>query len=397
MRFKISYILFFVLALLYSSVRVFGGLTPRNLVTVYMFIICFWEDRRLYWDKWLTLYSIFVFFFGLSSAITGYLTPFLRRLIGFYFVAYVGYWSTIILAKKYNALPMLAKLFIFIGLLDAFFTIGQFFNISFITSLPPALGIIVDDSILDSLDTGDEAFGLSLPGIMATDVYNGYFLMVVGILSLYFLKGGFKFIALVPWGVSVVASFMVQQRGPFYILVLLSMFMLYRTLAQSKSKFKVAIIMILLFALPFAAEFFIDYLMSGDSRFNIGLASTNRDIIFQQCLTYINDHILLGGYYQSKLAPHNQILSAWIMGGLVGVVIILWMVVSQSILSIKLAFSRITESSFVYIVFSLAFLGFTMNSMLHNAGIISGDLVLWILWGVIKDVKISKRSLARTY
>lgn len=394
MRFKILYILFFIAALLYNSIHLFGGLTPRNIMAMVMFLACVVEDRRVLWDKWFGIYLVFLLFFGLSSMLTGYLLLFIQRLVGYYFVGYVGYWSTKILLKKYNAVRLLVSLFLIIGFVDEIVTIGQFYNLPYFTIIPQYLGIGVDTELLENMDVGEAAMGLVLPGILGTDVYNGYFLMVVGILSFYFLRSGFRFIALIPWLLAVVASFMAQQRAPFYVLLIISVFILFKAVLLGKSQLKWILVVVFLALIPIGVQYLFDFLLGGDTRFNIGTESTGRDEIYQKAIDYINNNLFLGGYFDSGLAPHNMLLTAWIAGGFFGFVAIVVLTVMQLVEVLKLSLKKLGSHYFVYLLFGLAFVGFTMNSMFHNAGMTSGDFVIWTLWGAFLGYKtISEKQI----
>ena len=380
MRFKILYILFFITALLYNSFRLFGEITPRNVMTVIMFLACVIEDRRVLVDKWIGFYFLFLLFFALSSMITGYLQPFLHRLIGYFFVGWVGYGATKILVKKYDAVRLLIYLILIIGMLDSVVTMGQFFNLPYFTVIPQILGIGVDTELLESLNVGDEAFGIVLPGIMGNDVYNGYFLMVVGVLSLYYLRFGFKIIGLMPWLMAVVASFMVQQRAPFYLLLVISVVVFFKAILLGKSRIKWMFVLALLIVVPVGFNYLFDLLITGNTRYNIGLETTGRDEIYQQSMDFISNNMLFGGFFKSGLAPHNMFLTAWIAGGVFGFIAITIMTIMQITAVIRLLIKKIDNEEFVCLLFGLAFVGFTMNSMFHNAGMTSGDVVIWTLW-----------------
>lgn len=381
MRFKVLYILFLVLSILYANYRLPGGVTPRNIISVVMFVCCIIEDRRLYMDKYFGIYCVFLLFFCISSIVTGYFNLFLHRLIGYFFVAYVGYWATCILVTKYHSLHIIINTLIAIGLFDAIITIGQFYGINLITQFPSLIGISPDLDYLDGLDEGDEALGLTLPGVMPTVVYNGYYIMTVALLSLCFLKQKVNIVGLLTWGLFVVTSFMIQQRGPFYILIILSLLMMIKLASLSKSKLRHLLIFSMFLILPFALEALYSFLISGESRYSIGMAATNRDVIIRNTLSFIDEHFFLGGLFVSKLAPHNLFLNAWLMGGVFGFLSILVLTVIQCITCIKCILTCRDLDKVPCVMMGVAFLGFTMNSMLHNAGITSGSVLLWVVWG----------------
>lgn len=385
MRFKIIYILFVISGLLYANLHLPLGFTPRQAMAVVMFLACVWEKRNLFLDKWFGIYLVFVTCFAISSILTGNIIDCIRYIVGFYFVAYVGYWSSIILIRKYNGAKLFISLLMIIGMVDAFVTIGQFFNLPYLTNIPSIMLLNNDNEFLEMVEEGEEAFGFSLPGIMPSDVYNGYFFLVIGVLCLYYLRDGIKPIRLIPWLITIIASYMVQQRAAFYLLLFISLFTFFKVVLSDRSKFKWLFMLAMIMVLPFVLEYLRVFLVEGHSRFNLGLSSTNRDVVYRTAFDFIRENWMWGGKYKMNpsggASAHNLFLNAWIYGGFFGLLAILWLTVKQSIVSIK-AFAHMANSQNMFcIVSGLAFMGFTTNSMLHNASIVSGDLLIWLLWG----------------
>ena len=385
MRYKIIYSLFIIGAVLYANFRLFGSITPRHIMTIIMFLTCIVEDKRIFNDKWNSIYLVYIASFGLSSFLTDYFEPYLRYLIGFFFVAYVGYWATRILIRKYNGDRLFINLLVFIGMIDAAATIGQFFNIPLFRSIPDYMGIHVDLEFLDSFGYGEEAFGFVLPGIMPTDIINGYFLMFVCVLSLSYLRKGLNIIRLIPFAIAIIALYMVQQRSPFYLAMLASIFIFLKILSSGQSRKKRLFLFAFIIALPFMMKFVFDFLLTGEGRYNMGFEANNRDSIYRQSLEYINENFLFGGWFRLKdtfgFAPHNLFLNAWIYGGFLGFMAIVLLTTMQSISVIRAMLSKIDEKKINTLIIGVAFLCFTMNSMLHNLSTVTGDLTIWLLWG----------------
>lgn len=386
MRFKILYILFLIAAIFYPNLHLPLGVTPRNIMTVVMLVVCIVEDKKLFFDKWFGIFIIFVFGYVMSANMTGYVTTVLRYLIGFYLVGYVGYWSTIILCKKYNGSELIINTFIILGLLDVVVTIGQYYNISLLTNIPQYLNIGVGDEFLEVMEEGEEALGMNLPGLMAHPVYNGYFIGVVGILSLYYLKDGISFIKLVPWGLSVISSYMVQQRGPFYILLIISFYVIFKTIGRKGGKYKVFLQLLLIVVVPIIISLLASFLLGGSSRFSRGMDSTGRENIYRNTLSFIENNFIWGGYTKLRRegngAPHNLFLNAWVYGGFLGFLAIVWLTLKQFIMIIRLVLKSSVMLNYAFIICGMAFIGFTLNSLLHNSGIITGDIIIWTLWGI---------------
>lgn len=382
MRYKFFYSLFFIASILYSSFRLPLGVTPRNIMSLVMLVVCFYESRHFFLDKWFGIYLIFIAFFSLSSALTGYSSSFNHWFIGYFVVAYIGYWATMILIKKYDGYSLVLKLFVGIGLLDALVTVGQFYNIPFILQIPNFLGISSDVDMLAELDANDTALGLVLPGILTNDVYNGYFIMSTGILSLYFLKDGFRIFKLLPWLLFSIASFMVQQRAPFYIFMIASVAIFIKVTYITNSRYKYIYLFLLLILIPVMASYLLNFLTTSGSRFSLGMESTNRNELFAQSIQFIKDNTLIGGFFGSHIYPHNLFLGAWICGGIFGFVSIVVLTCMQFGRVFKSFFSKIRDSrNYLRMLFGMSFLSFGLNSLFHNAGLYTGDLILWILWG----------------
>ena len=389
MRYKITYIFFLIAVVLYANTRIGGlGVTPRHIMTIMMFAVCVYEDRGLFMDRYFGIYLLFVAGFGFSSAIFGYFPVFLiRDFIGFYFVAYVGYWATKILVHKYDGVQWLINTFIVMGMVDAVVTVGQLFNISIFQAIPDRIGIRLEADYVEAMEKGMDVMGLSLPGIMCNDVYNGYFLMVVSVLCLYYQKNRFNFIKLLPWMISMVALYGNQERGPLFIALAFSVFVLFKVIRSSKSQLKPLYLIMFVFISIFGVYVGLNFLLSGESRFAMGFDLTNRDSIYQHSIEYIRENFLWGGWYNllftRGFAPHNLFLNAWIYGGLVGFVAIVVLSFKQLIAVIRLIMSKLTPESMANIVIAMAFFAFALNSLLHNKSVVTGDAIIWILWGAV--------------
>ena len=383
--FKFAYAVFFIAAIFYANLRVFAFLTPRHIVTVLMFIICIVMEKKVFLDTYFKLYLVFLFSFGISSLFTGYISPYAKALIGSYFVAYVGYWSTKLLIQKYNSQQFFVNLFVIVGLVNALVTIGQFLYIPIFQALPDLLHTRMDAGFVSAVESESDLYGLAIPGLIGDDVYNGYFLMVSVIISLYYQKDGFSFLKLIPWFVLFVALYFNQERGPFFLAVLVSILILGRCISINRNSItpiKKAVFYMILFGV---GVWLVGFLSSGTSRFAKGLNVTNRDSIYSRAFEYISNHALFGGWYKfldtEHFYPHNMLINAWISGGFLGFLVVLVMTVKQFVEVARSFLSKMNSKVFSNLVVGFAFVAFTMNSMLHNASIVAGDIVAWFLWG----------------
>ncbi len=382
--FKGIYALFFIASVLYANLR-FSGITPRHLMAMVMFIECVATDKRVFLDKYFKIYLFFIFCFGISSMLTGYLAPFMNNLIGAYFVAYVGYWATKILVKKYNSLDFFINLFVIVGLLDALVTIGQFLYIPFFVTMPDILHTRTDERFQELLESERDLSGIAIPGLIGDDVYNGYFMMVTAILCLYYVRKGIGVLKLIPWLICMIASYMIQERAAFLLAIVLSVLTMNKIIFSRRSQIKMLQIVVFYLVVVVGIVYLTAFLIGGDSRFAMGLEDDDRQYLWQKAWGFIEENFLFGGWYMmldtKHIYPHNVLVNAWIYGGILGLIGIVVLLCKQMLQIIKICFLKMSAVGIANLLIGLSFAAFTLNSYYHNVSVVSGDIVVWMLWG----------------
>lgn len=377
MRFKILYILFVISSLLYGSFHILAFLTPRILMTIIMFFVCLFEDKKLYIDKYFGIYLVFISFFGFSAISGGHIGRYIQYLVGFYFTAYVGYWSTVILIRKYGGIRAFFSTLLYLGMVDAIVTISQAFNLNFFTPYLEMLHLSVDYDFLLSMGEEFDLNAVPINGIVQSPVFNGYVLMVMTLLSTSLLIKKVNISRILIFAIFFVSSFLVQQRGAFYINAVLSFFLLYRIFGITKSNKAFFLRLLLLFAVVMIIVNIGESVLVSNSRYSIGFDDTGRSEITRGTIEFVRNNWLMGGVFDLGFLPHNLFFNAIVFGGLFGGVAIYILLLLQFKKLIPSAFSN----NIVLIILSCAVIAFTMNSLLHNSSLITGDVLLWILWG----------------
>lgn len=418
--FKGLYVAFVIAVLFYGQVRLLFNLTPRHIAIATMMITCVMQGVPFPFGRIIRVYFVFIFCFILSATITDFLSD---VLITYYIAAFVGIWATKILITKYNA----GKLFLFtiiaLGLLNAIVTIGQTLGLSFTDQLISSLYLKLPEGYLDQIekdDSEDLALLLTRPGLFNSAVYNGYFHLTTGVASLMLIARKFQPLRLVPWIVITLGCICVQERAPIAVLTVLSALAFYKSISSKKNIYYLFIIFFV-FCVHFITGFIASALpvttfdttmvrpnsiaiidndesatgmqtvysrmssITKESRLaNIGLDDTGRNEIYDNTTDYLMDHPFIGGYHRLKRiyghAPHNLFLNAFIYGGLVGGFAILLILFWQSKLLWRVLRRKIIEINSVCYFAGLSYLAFTLNSLLHNKSIVTGDEFLWMLW-----------------
>lgn len=50
---------------------------------------------------------------------------------------------------------------------------------------------------------------------------------------------------------------------------------------------------------------------------------------------------------------------------------------------VKTIFKKLTNENSILFFTSIGYIAFTLNSLLHNKSIVTGDAMLWMLWAVV--------------
>lgn len=385
MRYKIAYIVFLISIIFYTNFRVVGPFTLRHIMTIMMLVICIFEDKRVFMDKYFRWYLLFIFCFGFSSLITNYLSSFLKFFIAYYFVAYVAYWATMILIKKYNGTAVLVNTFVVLGLLNALATMGQFYGIGLFNQIPEIMRIDVSKGFLELTEETDEFMGFALPGLFTGAVANGYFAMTATLLCLWYQKKGFGPIRLIPWGICMIGLYVTQQRAPFFITAALSLYILFKVMGKNTGGGIPIIRLAFIVGVVVGVSYFLAYTSSSEMRYTKGMQDRTRITLIRETWNYLLSHPIFGGRFQSRSMglrpPHNLFFNAWLYGGILGLLIIFGTTIKQVVLVAKQTIGKSFLDNYSKTIFGLAFLAYVANSMVHNQSIVTGDAVYWILFG----------------
>lgn len=381
MRFKIIYLLFIVICIVYPHAVVAGPVTFRHLISLLMLGCCIYEGFKS--DKYLYLYYAFVFFFGISSIATGFGGLFFRGLFGTYLSMIAAYAATYLLVKKYSGTNFLVWTFVSLGALNAVVTIGQFFDLSFVDDLCSFLRIEIDEKFIDKIDYY-ESEGLALPGLLGS-VDNGYFLSATALLTLYNKKCNF-YINFLLWLIVLGASFVAQERAGFMLAIAFSAYIVgehYFSKSKSAGFFALVIILIVCGSIIYS---YMDEILSSELRYTKGLDTDSRNEHRSVTWDYIINNPM-GGFLEFDSGnhehhPHNYFLNAFLYGGFFGgicVIVLLFMQIKKIIP--YLLHNRESEISQWAFIWGLMYIDYSINSMVHNASIVKGVMTFFIWWG----------------
>lgn len=369
----------FVASIMVGNGIYLGPCTTRQYCAILLSIYCFINYKLLRsYTLLLPQYLFFIFLFGLSSALDGFLSQYFKSLIALYYVSIIAYFSTIIILNKYKSLDCVFIPILSVGLINAIIIFLQYIG----NPIGYAIGSIFIDmnneSQLNHFIRMTEGNKQNLFGIMGDIVYNGYYMMIMPFILLIKSKKYNKVITHTLLIIFLIALFMVGEKSCFGITLIL-ICLLY---IHKQSNYSMKIIMIFSLAV-LALILFLSLFESNaiqDSRYLSG-NSEIRDTIKLNIYVFIFSHPLLGGYYKflqiCGWPPHNVIASGFIYGGFIGGVLIIYILFRQSKICLFL-YKREKDMPI-----TLAFIAYTANGLFHNPAIVTGDAMVWILWGVV--------------
>lgn len=385
MLFKLLYVIFVICQLLWGHFYLGGVITPRQLMVIVMFVACV-TVKEIKMDKYWWIYVVFIVFYGISSAITGYIFLFLRQLIGFYFASFVAYRATIVMIKKYRCEATVINTLVLIGVADAVVTIGQYLNIPVFNDIVYVMRFVnLNEQFISIQERSDIVNRIAVPGIVGA-VTNGYVLSFLSVMALFNKKGKLTLWNLAVWSVLISGSFCAQERSGFIAAVLLSLFMIVRLVSNMGRRIKPLLLPLLIAVFVVGLVYLTGLMAESESRHSLGInIMEERAGIYRRAWAFFVENPM-GGFLEfidtKNMYPHNIFLNALLQGGIFGGIAILVLLIMQFSKIIPYFIKPIKDyDDVVKITFAFAFTAYSINSLVHNLSIVSGDANIWILWG----------------
>ena len=211
MKFKILYSIFLVVSLFYSTVPILGPISIRHIMTIIMLGVCYLEGG-LKLDRFLRWYMLFMLFYIVVEAGSGYSSYIFGKILGTYLASIVLYISTKVIIEKYQAAHLIISILVILGLINAIEAIWQFTGNPIAQILPRILHISLSEEDIAYYNAREDFHGYGVGGLMGI-VTSGYFLSATSVLALYNKKDKISIVNWVAFAVIFFALFLVQERS----------------------------------------------------------------------------------------------------------------------------------------------------------------------------------------
>lgn len=386
MKFKIAYVLYFIICLLYPKLLVFGPISLRHIFTIIMLIWCVFEQGFKF-DKFLSWFCVFLFFSALGSIVTGYAAAFFSKLLGTYLAAIVMYMSTRVVIKKYDGSRWVLVAVLAVAALNALVAIGQFYGNAIATFLPEALHIDMEEDMLAFYENTEDFHGMYVGGLLGI-VISGYYMSGACVLSLYNSKEEIKIYNWILFAFLFFALFLVQERAGFAAAILGVFLYIGVNLVSSKNSL-IRLVLVFVIGVVVVSRFGSGLINFEEMRYStVGYTDEGRAGLASKGWRYFIDNPM-GGLDAYRAAgnrdTHSIFVNVFLYGGVFGGLVALVIIVEQLVKIIKILyqFYRNKCHSLLLITFSIASFCYIFNSFFHNASLVSGDVMIFLLWGAV--------------
>jgi len=386
MRFKIAYSLFIIVCLLYPILLVFGPISLRHIFTVIMLVLCY-NEKGLVFDKFLKWFSVFLLFAAIGALATGYLGEFVNKILGTYLAAITMYMATKVMIKKYNGGLWIIRVILIVAVLNSLTAIGQFYGSPIANYLPTLLRINIDADLIDYYEKTIDFHGKYVGGLLGI-VSSGYFLSGASVLALYNSSGKIKVYNWLLFAFLFFALFLVQERAGFVASILCAA--IYIVVISAKNKNMVLGMILVAIAGVIVVLTYVDRFVNIDEmRYStIGFSNSGRVSLSRNGWNYFLDNPWGGidAYHaDGNRDPHIILVNVFLHGGLFGGLVALGIIFTQVSKVVKVLYKSYTKKSYSLLlnVCCLAYLCYIMNAFFHNASLVSGDIMFFILWGSV--------------
>lgn len=371
--------------LVLGSYRV-GPLTIRNYITILLGIYVIFNAKKIYFDRNLNIYVVFIITIIIISFINGdgFTSSFWQvSIIGRHIPCLIAISSLIIYSHNNNLAYIYKSLFV-IFILNGILTTLQFYNYPMAWTISQTLNPIDLEAFEMRLNDSLTMSGVALAGgLFGFAVSNGYFIASYAPIfskNLWdrglrnYISGIFVLV------LSVFVAFETQQRMAILVLAVFFCFVFLKNNTGTLSK----ILTISVIGL------FLYYLINSDV--DLGRISTehnneDRRALAQSFVHFLSsEYVLFGGYSnysQFGEGQHNSILDSITRFGLIGSVVFISLFYRitrwcYTILRIALKSKNTNQ-----IVLSISCLLYLLYSMTHSIGVQSGDIMFWLMFTLL--------------
>lgn len=240
--------------------------------------------------------------------------------------------------------------------------------------------------LIENMDAGSQTLGKNFvfcPGIFPSQVYNGYIVGSLSPLVLYQFHRAKKIVYKLFFATTLLliiySLIVIQQRMAFFLFMVVFTVVMFSKNRALTLLLSVALILVyLLYGLDLSEDQF--------GRL-IDVEDKTREHLYTDGFDYIINHFLVGGRKEfaeiHNLSVHNVFLNAFMYGGVFGASLIIIIFIRMCVSSLKLIVQSLKNGLTMTSMLAYALLIFNLISMTHNNSLLTGDAIIWVLYGMM--------------
>lgn len=383
----------FIIASLFMGGFIVGAFSIRIYVSVVIFLWLLFTGSRFKITKEIGLFYMFILFYWIALAINGELAEvdFLKYCLGRYFICITAIYSITIIVNKPQILRNVVYLFVGIGVINGVISFLQFIGNPTAIIIPlffyPTRDLQESLEVFDQFESG---LGVGVVGLFGSIVKNGYLSAVFAALSPILYESAKKkwqqLGALIVMSFLLYSVFLTQQR---LVLILVTGFFLFYFYKNRRLFFAIVGLSIILFYyFSFQEIIFNEDKLGRLAQLN----DSGRIKIYSLGFEFVKNNFLFGGqnafgyvlssYGFRVYSSHNFFLNAFIYSGFIGAVFIIILFFKMLVQASKVIFRKIEKNKFSFFL-AAALLVYLLNSLTHNASLVTGDEYIWMLFALL--------------
>ena len=238
---------------------------------------------------------------------------------------------------------------------------------------------------LDKTGSQDVVDSVFCPGLVPTQVYNGYFLCACGFAPLYKFLAADKWKHRLFWGAGVAlviaALFCAQQRSAFFIFLMLMAVMCY---TRYRFLTILSIIVVLI-----AVTWYMSSIPLEEFGRLLDFEDNTRERIYSAGFDFLSGHWQWGGraiFVRTTphgLSAHNIVFNAFIYSGICGAICILAIYIIMLWQCIRTIWNNLGHRFGYPVVFACALLAYNLISFTHNNSLVTGEPIIFIFYALL--------------
>lgn len=394
------FLYFYLIAVILLGGYIIGPLSIRVYMVLIMMVLLISRYskgiRNPLPTKYIYWYIVFIVLMALAFLVTGefFVYGFVKFVLANHLVCIVTYFAVGSFVKNNNKFKTVTNVLLTIMFVSSVVTILQYYNNPFGWRMARILSTStmtesLSDKIMRFSDDSSMLGHSYAMGIFDFAFTNAMYIGATAILALYWGLNKKETFAKRLWyllifTIGVIACFDTQQRAAFFCLIMMSVFLFWKSIHNSF--FHIILVCVALVLIVYLNQQ--NGLSNGEDLGRMSVVNFENDSrhgMWQRAITYIIENPFGGPVsfmrINNNMPAHNFFLNAFIYGGLLGGIVVIALFIKIIIIIIKKIKPTNTSGSLsLSSYYAISLLIYFICGMVHNSSLVFGSVLIFILF-----------------